>query len=347
MLPMYGPSARGATASAGRRAVSHTSVSCNWYKNAHARRVAMGVLPSVYGRSDLPPEPRWVKLLDQTRCIGCHACTTACKSENEVPVGVTGPTSSPSTSACSRRSGGRSRSPAATSARTRRAWRRARPGHVPARGRHRRLRQGHLHRLQGVHGRLPVRRDLHQPRGPLGGEVQPLRAPPRRRPRAGLRHRLPHRGDPRRRPERPRRQGRPGDQPRAGAGARGRRRTPGPASSTRARTRRRSTRWPRGGRTAACSRGPPRALRIRSSSRRGTRAGRCPRRRRCCPTTCRTTRRGAGGSACTPGPSRSRPAASRCRSRWPSPGSCPGGTPPPAGPRRCSRWRSWRSPAPC
>ncbi len=33
--------------------------------------------------------PRWVKLLDQSRCIGCHACTTACKSENEVPVGVT------------------------------------------------------------------------------------------------------------------------------------------------------------------------------------------------------------------------------------------------------------------
>ena len=38
--------------------------------------------------SDLPP-PRWVKLLDQSRCIGCHACTTACKSENEVPLGVT------------------------------------------------------------------------------------------------------------------------------------------------------------------------------------------------------------------------------------------------------------------
>jgi Fe-S-cluster-containing dehydrogenase component len=38
--------------------------------------------------SDLPA-PRWVKLLDQSRCIGCHACTTACKSENEVPVGVT------------------------------------------------------------------------------------------------------------------------------------------------------------------------------------------------------------------------------------------------------------------
>jgi Fe-S-cluster-containing dehydrogenase component len=39
-------------------------------------------------QADLPT-PRWVKLLDQDRCIGCHACTTACKSENEVPVGVT------------------------------------------------------------------------------------------------------------------------------------------------------------------------------------------------------------------------------------------------------------------
>jgi Fe-S-cluster-containing dehydrogenase component/formate-dependent nitrite reductase membrane component NrfD len=37
--------------------------------------------------SNLPP--RWVKLLDQSRCVGCHACTTACKSENAVPVGVT------------------------------------------------------------------------------------------------------------------------------------------------------------------------------------------------------------------------------------------------------------------
>jgi Fe-S-cluster-containing dehydrogenase component/formate-dependent nitrite reductase membrane component NrfD len=33
--------------------------------------------------------PQWAKVIDQTRCIGCHACTTACKSENQVPVGVT------------------------------------------------------------------------------------------------------------------------------------------------------------------------------------------------------------------------------------------------------------------
>jgi Fe-S-cluster-containing dehydrogenase component/formate-dependent nitrite reductase membrane component NrfD len=32
---------------------------------------------------------RWAKILDQSACIGCHACTTACKSENAVPLGVT------------------------------------------------------------------------------------------------------------------------------------------------------------------------------------------------------------------------------------------------------------------
>jgi Fe-S-cluster-containing dehydrogenase component len=31
----------------------------------------------------------WAKLIDHGRCIGCHACTTACKSENDVPLGVT------------------------------------------------------------------------------------------------------------------------------------------------------------------------------------------------------------------------------------------------------------------
>ncbi|MBI4500399.1 MAG: polysulfide reductase NrfD [Gemmatimonadetes bacterium] len=31
---------------------------------------------------------RYAWVIDQTSCIGCHACTTACKSENDVPVGV-------------------------------------------------------------------------------------------------------------------------------------------------------------------------------------------------------------------------------------------------------------------
>ena len=32
---------------------------------------------------------KWAKVIDQRRCIGCHACTIACKSENEIPSGVT------------------------------------------------------------------------------------------------------------------------------------------------------------------------------------------------------------------------------------------------------------------
>jgi Fe-S-cluster-containing dehydrogenase component len=31
----------------------------------------------------------WAKVVDNQSCIGCHACTTACKSENEVPLSVT------------------------------------------------------------------------------------------------------------------------------------------------------------------------------------------------------------------------------------------------------------------
>ncbi|MDQ3820016.1 MAG: polysulfide reductase NrfD [Acidobacteriota bacterium] len=34
-------------------------------------------------------QAQWAKVIDHTRCIGCHACTTACKSENVVPIGVT------------------------------------------------------------------------------------------------------------------------------------------------------------------------------------------------------------------------------------------------------------------
>ncbi len=37
----------------------------------------------------LASPPTWAKVIDHTRCIGCHACTTACKSENEVPLSVT------------------------------------------------------------------------------------------------------------------------------------------------------------------------------------------------------------------------------------------------------------------
>ncbi len=35
------------------------------------------------------PVSRYGKVIDHGRCIGCHACTTACRSENDVPLGVT------------------------------------------------------------------------------------------------------------------------------------------------------------------------------------------------------------------------------------------------------------------
>ena len=34
------------------------------------------------------PEMRYGFVIDQNRCIGCHACTVACKEEHQVPVGV-------------------------------------------------------------------------------------------------------------------------------------------------------------------------------------------------------------------------------------------------------------------
>jgi len=38
--------------------------------------------------SDASATLKWAKVIDHTRCIGCHACSTACKSENDVPLGV-------------------------------------------------------------------------------------------------------------------------------------------------------------------------------------------------------------------------------------------------------------------
>jgi Fe-S-cluster-containing dehydrogenase component len=30
---------------------------------------------------------RYGFVIDQRKCIGCHACTVACKEENQVPLG--------------------------------------------------------------------------------------------------------------------------------------------------------------------------------------------------------------------------------------------------------------------
>lgn len=38
---------------------------------------------------DLDHQIKWGKVIDNRKCIGCHACTTACKMEHSVPLGVT------------------------------------------------------------------------------------------------------------------------------------------------------------------------------------------------------------------------------------------------------------------
>lgn len=37
---------------------------------------------------NVEPPALWAKVVDHTRCIGCHACSVACKAEHEVPLGV-------------------------------------------------------------------------------------------------------------------------------------------------------------------------------------------------------------------------------------------------------------------
>ena len=169
-------------------------------------------------------------------------------------------------------------------------------------GRHRRLRQERLHRLQGVHRRLPLRRDLHQPRGPLGGEVQLLRPPASTsawsRPASSSAR--PRRSWSATSTTRPRGSRRSSTASRRRCAARRRRR--GRSSSTRARTRRRSTRSPRarpdGGLYMWSEQDATAPMLVGPAIRATPTAPRRP----FSPTTCRTARRGTGGSASTPGP---------------------------------------------
>src|SRR6516162_988805 len=57
--------------------------------SAAAAGTAPGPVASPAGEPTAPDSGRWLKVIDQTKCIGCHACTTACKAENEVPLSVT------------------------------------------------------------------------------------------------------------------------------------------------------------------------------------------------------------------------------------------------------------------
>ena len=135
-------------------------------------------------------------LLDSDSCIGCHACTIACKSEHDVPLGVnrtwvkyieTG-----SLPECEPTLLGDALQPV-----------RGRTVHddlsdecaVPRRQRHRRLPGRQLHRVQVVHERLPVRRTVHQPRDQHGAEVQLLQSPRRDGSRSVVCRRVSDRGD--------------------------------------------------------------------------------------------------------------------------------------------------------
>ena len=53
-----------------------------------ARRNISRPMPQQTATAPHEQTAAWAKVIDHTRCIGCHACSTACKSENEVPLGV-------------------------------------------------------------------------------------------------------------------------------------------------------------------------------------------------------------------------------------------------------------------
>lgn len=50
--------------------------------------VAGAVLASAASKVKAAKGHQWVMVMDVRKCIGCHACTVACKAENRVPLGV-------------------------------------------------------------------------------------------------------------------------------------------------------------------------------------------------------------------------------------------------------------------
>jgi ferredoxin len=139
------------------------------------------------------------KIIDQTRCIGCHACTTACKSENEVPIGVD-----------------RTRVKYVETGafpNTRRHFQVTRCNQCehppcvyicPVTAMYQRPDGIGLHRVPRLHGCLPVRCHLHRSGNAQRGQVSFLRSPDRAESSARVRRRVSRRGDHRRRSRGPR-----------------------------------------------------------------------------------------------------------------------------------------------
>lgn len=50
--------------------------------------IELEMAPSPYPKQEEQRPVRWGKVFNQDTCIGCHACSTACKSEHLVPLGV-------------------------------------------------------------------------------------------------------------------------------------------------------------------------------------------------------------------------------------------------------------------
>jgi Fe-S-cluster-containing dehydrogenase component/formate-dependent nitrite reductase membrane component NrfD len=54
----------------------------------HFLRFAFSAIPTDHHFTDETAPMNYGFVIDNRKCIGCHACSTACKSENEVPLGV-------------------------------------------------------------------------------------------------------------------------------------------------------------------------------------------------------------------------------------------------------------------
>ena len=160
--------------------------------------------------------PNYGFAIDLRKCIGCHACTIACKAEHEIPIGV---------NRCWVKTVEKGTFPDTRALLLSRALQSVRRRAVradlsdqralQAPRRHRRSARRPLHRLPRLHGGVPVRSAVHRSEHAHRREMQLLREPRRERAAAGVRERVPDRMPHLRRPRRSRQRGR-ADRPAGG-----------------------------------------------------------------------------------------------------------------------------------